>query len=239
MLQPVPQPKARPRGRPPIPGLRDSILQAAESVFARRDYHEVQMDDVAAACGVGKGTLYRYFPSKRELYLGVMFDGIERLRAELEAALATGDSPACKIERLVHQTLTHFWDRRFFFALIHQHEHRPDADAREWLRLREQLASLLRDTLEKAAAAGHIRRVNSRIAAEILLGMMRGVNRYRSADDRLNDLVGMVVNVFMGGIGTPAGRRALAKARQTAAPVLNPPRSRLPRSRQDRHRAQG
>src|SRR5215510_5391186 len=102
MTAALPEPATRPRGRPPIPGLHDSILQAAESIFAQRDYHEVQMDDVAAACGVGKGTLYRYFPSKRELYLGVMFDGIARLRAELEAALETDDSPACKIERIVH-----------------------------------------------------------------------------------------------------------------------------------------
>ena len=176
------------------------------------------MDDVAAACGVGKGTLYRYFPSKRQLYLGVMFDGIARLRAELEAALQTNDAPACKIERIVHRTLTHFWDRRFFFALIHQHEHRSDAEAREWLRLREQLSSLIRTTLEKAMAAGHVRRVDSRIAAELLLGMMRGVNRYRTSDDRLNDLVATVVDVYMGGLGTPGGRRVLAKGRALKAP---------------------
>src|SRR5437773_5544866 len=62
----LPQPETRRprRGRPPTPGLRDSILRAAETIFTRRDYHEVQMDDVAEACGVGKGTLYRYFPGK-------------------------------------------------------------------------------------------------------------------------------------------------------------------------------
>src|ERR1700756_1606567 len=96
------------RGRPRTPGLRERILSAAEPIFARRDYHEVQMDDVVEACGVGKGTLYRYFPSKQDLYFAVMFDGIERLRAELEAAVATDEPPARKIRRLVHRTLAHF-----------------------------------------------------------------------------------------------------------------------------------
>src|SRR5438105_830320 len=32
------------RGRPPTPGLRERILRAAAVIFARRDYHEVQMD---------------------------------------------------------------------------------------------------------------------------------------------------------------------------------------------------
>src|SRR6185295_17623858 len=89
------------RGRPPTPGLRESILRAAEEVFTRRDYHEVQMDDVARACGVGKGTLYRYFASKRELYFAVTFDGLGRLREEIAAAVASSDSAARKIEQIV------------------------------------------------------------------------------------------------------------------------------------------
>lgn len=76
------------RGRPPIAGVRQDILRAAEIIFTRRDFHEVLMEDVAQECGVGKGTLYRYFPSKRELYLAVMFEGIEALRDDLRASLA-------------------------------------------------------------------------------------------------------------------------------------------------------
>src|SRR5438093_11518466 len=105
-----PSTPARHRGRPPTPGLRDKILRAAETIFARRDYHEVQMDDVVQACGVGKGTLYRYFPSKQALYLAVMFEGIERLRGALEAAVATDEPPARKIRHVVHRTLARFCD---------------------------------------------------------------------------------------------------------------------------------
>ncbi len=202
---------ARPRGRPPIPGLRDSILRQAQAIFARRDYHEVQMDEVAEACRVGKGTLYRHFRSKRELYLAITFEGIARLRGELEAALEVrDDSPARRVERIVRGTLTFFWARRFFFALIHRHEYRSDDDAREWLRQRAQLSALIEETLAKAMAAGHVRRIDCRLAAEMLLGMMRGVNRYRTRDDRLDRLVAMVVDVFMRGVGTPSGRRVLA-----------------------------
>jgi hypothetical protein len=113
--------------------------------------------------------------------------------------------------------LSHFWDRRLFFALIHQHEHMPDADARQWLRHREQLSSLIRSTIEKAMAADHVRPIDTRIATELLLGMMRGVNRYRAKDDRLDHLVTCVVDVFMRGVGTASGRRALAtrQARKT------------------------
>jgi len=210
----APQLPARRRGRPPIAGLRDDILRAAEAVFTRHEYHQVQMDQVAEACGVGKGTLYRYFPSKRALYLAVVFEGIARLRVELEAALAAADAPARRIELIVRRTLAYFWDRRFFFALIHRHEPQRDGDAREWLRQREQLALLVAQTVEKAIAVGQVRRVDARIAAEMLLGMIRGANRYRLRGDRLEDLVGFIVGVFMRGVGTPAGLHVLAGDRR-------------------------
>ena len=184
-------------------------MRAAQPIFARHDYHEVQMDDVVGACGVGKGTLYRYFPSKQDLYFAVMFDGIAQLRAELDEVAAMDEPPARRIQRIVHRTLAYFWDRRFFFSLIHRNEHKPDREAREWLRHREALSQVIRDTLEAAMVAGHVRPVDARIAAEMLLGMMRGVNRYRAPGDRLESIVAAVVDVFMRGIGTPAGCRVV------------------------------
>jgi TetR/AcrR family fatty acid metabolism transcriptional regulator len=200
------------RGRPPRPGLRDDILAAAEAIFTERDYHEVQMDDVARACSVGKGTLYRYFRSKRDLYLAVMFEGIGRLRGEIETVARTRQPPARKLERIVRCTLGHFWNRRRFFALIHQHELKPDHDVREWFRQRRRLVRLVQDAFDQAIAAGQVRSVDSRIATEMLFGMMRGVNRYRSRDDTLEALVTAVVQMLMVGVGTPAGRRLVGRS---------------------------
>ena len=90
-------------------------------------------------------------------------------------------------------------------------------EAREWLRYRSALSRVIRDTLEAAVAAGHVRAVDTRIATEILLGMMRGVNRYRTDGDRLDDLVAAVVDVFMRGVGTRSGRRIVALKRRARA----------------------
>ncbi|HVB38785.1 MAG TPA: helix-turn-helix domain-containing protein, partial [Vicinamibacterales bacterium] len=45
------------------------ILTAARGVFARKGYQAATMDDIAGAAGVGKGTLYLYYRSKRDIYL--------------------------------------------------------------------------------------------------------------------------------------------------------------------------
>jgi AcrR family transcriptional regulator len=55
------------------------ILQAAEDLGAETDLDHVQMHEVAKRAGVAIGTLYRYFPSKTHLFVGVMSYQIERM----------------------------------------------------------------------------------------------------------------------------------------------------------------
>ncbi|HEX7410265.1 MAG TPA: TetR/AcrR family transcriptional regulator [Candidatus Binatia bacterium] len=188
-------------------GVRQEILRAAETIFTRHDFHEVLMEDVAHECGVGKGTLYRYFPSKHDLYLAVMFEGIGALRDDLQVALRKPGEPAEKIKYIVRCILSHFWDRRFFFALIHRNEDKPqDPDGREWLRRRAEIVDIVQRTLEEAIAAGHMRALSPRIAAEMLLGMVRGVNRYHGRHDTLEDMVGAVVKIFWHGVAVDSPR---------------------------------
>jgi AcrR family transcriptional regulator len=202
------------RGRPQTPGLREAILDAAAAVFARRDFHEVLVDDIARECRVGKGTIYRYFASKRELYLALMFEGIASLRTELERSVEAPGPPVQKLEAIVHGILAHAWDRRDFLALIHRVEHKPhDPDVREWLSRRAEIAALVERVLEAAIAAGEVRAVDTHIATEMLFGMLRGVNRYRRDQDTLPDLVAATTEVFLNGIGTAPGRAARERAR--------------------------
>ena len=59
---------------------RNDILKAAEQVFFSKGVQLATMDDVAAAAELSKGTLYLYFNSKQELYLGIHERGFELLR---------------------------------------------------------------------------------------------------------------------------------------------------------------
>ena len=49
---------------------RDIIVHAAQQ-FAQNGYHETKIQDVATAADIGKGTVYEYFRTKEELFLGV------------------------------------------------------------------------------------------------------------------------------------------------------------------------
>jgi AcrR family transcriptional regulator len=220
MSTPTPLPPLPPpRGRPPTAGLRERILAAAEGVFTARDYHDVLMDDVARGCGVAKGTLYRYFPSKRALCRAVTFAGLEQLRDAVCAAVEASESPLRKLERIVHCIVAYAWDRRPLLALIHRNEYRSaDPDSREWERRRTEIAQLVERTIEEAIAARRLRAVQPRIATEMLLGMLRGVTRYRRAQDTREALAASVLDLFVRGAGTRAGQLpADAGERRSAA----------------------
>src|SRR5262249_41783740 len=125
------------RGRPRTDGLHDRILVVAERVFSERPFHTVRMDAVARGSGVAKGTLYLSFPGKRDLYLAVLFEGMERLRRRLESVTAVSAPPLDRLRATVVGLLEHPSRRRELLALLLRYEQRltPD-ETRQWLRPR-------------------------------------------------------------------------------------------------------
>jgi mycofactocin system transcriptional regulator len=82
----VPQINRTPaRGRPPST-THDEIADTALRLFATSGFETTTLDDVAAAAGVGRRTLFRYFRSKNDLVWGDFDSVLNRLRDEFAAA---------------------------------------------------------------------------------------------------------------------------------------------------------
>src|SRR5439155_21072507 len=66
------------------------MLDAAARLFGSQRFHEVRMEDIAAEAAVGKGTLYRYFSDKEELYVALLERAargwVQRLHDAVEGA---------------------------------------------------------------------------------------------------------------------------------------------------------
>jgi AcrR family transcriptional regulator len=75
------------------PRTRESVLDAAERLFADRGYESTSLTDVGAAAGVSRGTPGYFFGSKERLYRAVLERCLERVRAAVrsgrERALAS------------------------------------------------------------------------------------------------------------------------------------------------------
>ena len=91
--------RGRPRDDAAILKRREEILDAAVSIFARDGFRKADPQAVADRLGVGKGTVYRYFPSKESLFLGAVDRGMRQMKAAVDAAVADEGDPLQRIQR--------------------------------------------------------------------------------------------------------------------------------------------
>ena len=188
------------RGRPSIPFLHETILRHASDLFARNDFARVSVDEVAMRSGVGKGSVYRQFGSKEALYAAVVIEGFRHLQKEIRSALSRSVSTRDQVEAVVRHTLMYFWTRRHFFALLHDPAALPPALARSYLKQRLELSKMISAILLEGVAGGTLRDgVDTRIVAESLLGMLRGINRYCREYTTPEAATEAVVAIFLDG----------------------------------------
>lgn len=72
---------------------RQQILDAAQTVFARKGLHATTMQDVFAESGLSAGAVYRYFKSKNDIIEALTNDATVDLRAALSEAVYSDPLP--------------------------------------------------------------------------------------------------------------------------------------------------
>ena len=63
--------------------LKEKIMQSAMENFAKNGFDRTRMEDIAAAAGLAKGTLYLYFKNKEDLFYAICDHNLEELRNQL------------------------------------------------------------------------------------------------------------------------------------------------------------
>jgi AcrR family transcriptional regulator len=73
---------------------RRRLLEAAERIFAEVGYHEASIVKITEGAGVGQGTFYLYFGSKKEIFDEVVLDLNARVRHAMTDASQGGSTRA-------------------------------------------------------------------------------------------------------------------------------------------------
>ena len=168
-------------------GTRQRLLQAACEAF-REEGYQVSIDRIAARAQVARQTLYNHFHSKDELFGEVVRHSVQSVLVTLEGngdlrttLLAFGDAYRT---RLLSPT-----GLEIFRAVLAQATRFPDL-ARQFFRQGPQTTrKRLADYLEKAMAAGQLRRDDPDFAAEILTAMLIDLDRLRGLFDLQTELL--------------------------------------------------
>src|SRR5215218_5281086 len=124
-----------------------AILEAAAAVFAERG-EQASMADVAAAAGMARATVYRYFPNREALFEALGRVAVEEAGERLQAGRLEEVPVPEAVERAV-RALVSVGDR---FVVVSRRSARPDPAEFE-----RRVASPLRGLVERAQSLGEVR----------------------------------------------------------------------------------
>lgn len=196
----------------PAGGRRDrraDLLTAAARRFVAVGIRATTMEDVAREAGAGKATLYRHFANKDAVVDALLEREAQRLGRRLRAAAAEEDTAVRRIEAVfvtgvaffvTHPVLTRGRDEEPALLLP-----RITADGGPLVRMG---LDLLEELVADGVATGELRRVDPRMAAEVIVRLMLSYFTFPPMHVRVED---------------PAAARTLAHALVAGGLRARPP----------------
>jgi AcrR family transcriptional regulator len=157
---------------------REHIVATATRVFSEEGYGATSMSTIASRLGGSKATLYKYFPSKEQLFEAVMEAKCGAVVAPLQAiAEADGDDLESMLANFGLQFMTALFqsDALELHRTVHAEAARFPEIATMFVRSGPEVVySALTTGLQRFTAKGLIDCPDPRLAAEQFLGMVRG-----------------------------------------------------------------
>jgi AcrR family transcriptional regulator len=166
-------------GRPPSEALRQSrreqILEAATRLFAEHGYSAANTQALADMLRVGKGTIYRYFPTKQDLFLAAVDRIMQRLNDQIDASLEGIDELFERMSRGIKAYLTYFASHPQFVELLLQERAQfKDRPKPTYFIYRDRNAARWNQEFRHLIAEGRIRDVPPERIIEVIGDLLYG-----------------------------------------------------------------
>ncbi|MCK4343384.1 MAG: TetR/AcrR family transcriptional regulator [Phycisphaerae bacterium] len=200
----MPKATRRKRGRPKDRELtrrrQEEILDAAAKIFAQRGYPKTDVQIVADELRIGKGTIYRYFPTKRDLFLAAVDRGMRRFMEQLDASVAEVDDSLDRIAGVVRVYLA-FFDANpaFVELLIQERAEFKDRKKPTYFEHRDANLGPWQELLRGLVAQGRVRDVPVQRITDVLGDLLYGTmftnhfaGRRRSFEQQAEDILDVV-----------------------------------------------
>lgn len=163
---------------------RNQILDAAATVFAEKGFHRASTKEIAQTAGVAEGTIYNYFESKQDLLIGIMSQmaEVETLPEEFMEALE-GDVRDFFIAMFHNRMGQMEQAQEMMQAILPEVMVNPKLRERFYQQFVLRLATLLEQYVEARIELGHIRPVDTALAARAVQSMVIGLLIFRILGD--------------------------------------------------------
>ncbi len=137
----------------PRPSRWNDVVDAAATVFQQKGFAAASLEDIAAAVGMRKGSLYHYINSKEDLLFAVVSEPASRILDSLQRTASLDLPPT---EKLRQAAITHaaVLDETFVYASVYLREIAGNQHFAEWAAKDREYRRLLTSIVEDGIARG-------------------------------------------------------------------------------------
>ncbi|QQR89610.1 MAG: TetR/AcrR family transcriptional regulator [Myxococcales bacterium] len=166
------------QGTSPRSRRRAEILDAAAEVFSKSGFHQTRIADIIESAGIARGTFYLYFESKGAVFLALLKELLERLRASVVGVDLGSDAPPIdqQLVQTVQRILNTVVRDRSLATIIVREAVSLDAEAREILNnFYGSLRHFIRESIRNGQSIGVIGNIDVEVSASCVLGTVKQV----------------------------------------------------------------
>jgi AcrR family transcriptional regulator len=109
---------------------RSAVMHAGLEVFTEKGFHLTSMDDIAERAGVSKPILYQHFPSKHELYLGILDERVEAIVEQVRGAIEAESTNKARLKAAIAYYFNLVDDADLGYRLIFESDFTMNHDVR-------------------------------------------------------------------------------------------------------------
>jgi AcrR family transcriptional regulator len=179
---------------------QEQILEAAVQLFAEHGYSDTDTQLLAEKLQVGKGTIYRYFPSKRELFLAAADRVMRLMRQSVDASIVGIEEPFERIGIAIRAFLSFFAQHPEFVELLMQERAQfKDRKKPTYFVHRENNVQRWREMYRELIAVGRIRDVPVERITDVISNLLYGtmftnyfVGQQKSVETQAQDILDIV-----------------------------------------------
>jgi AcrR family transcriptional regulator len=194
-------PKGIPLTEEEIDRRRHEIFQSAVPLIINQGFDNTSMQEIAQAAGVGKSTLYDYFPTKLHVLLFVFEEELNVVQEQTENIVAQSWPLQEKLSKALEAQLEFILNNKNFFREISLHAMQLEqAGQQRILKKRYACQDLLRSIIEQGIAEGIFRPVNTRLAVRALIATMEALSYTTRPTGTPKEMLADVLDIFMNGI---------------------------------------
>ena len=180
---------------------RHEIFHQVVPIFLKKGFHETSMQEIASAAGLGKSTLYDYFKTKDKILIYFFEDQLDDMTTEAQKIAMQNAAADVRLRKIMEAYIESLQANKSLFLRLSIESQRLKLDSQKQIQdKRHAYQDMIRALIQEGIREGVFRKVNSLLAARLLISGMAPVVYGSRLTGTPQEMLKETLDIFFNGI---------------------------------------